>query len=229
MNTPKSSSLPCSPQRYTATRWVTLMILGLMLPFSSWAGGIRGVLKDDQGHPIRRGQVCLLSEASATKWQCIKSRHSARNGKYVFSNLGKGVFYVSVRTIESMGPDHEWLPNLRQVVLEKSSSVAKAVDFGWVNQSSNQSFKFNNFTNGQELSSADFPELAQFNPQQEDVYLKLYVSTPDEESKEEVLFLGRVDNLENFRISPSLLRSQQVLTYEIFSASHTISGTLNIH
>ena len=229
MNTPQSSNLPNPPQRSTATRWVTLMILGLMLPLSSWAGGIRGILKDDQGHPIRRGEICLLSEASSAKWQCIKSRHSGRNGKYVFSNLAKGVYYVSVKTIDAMGPDHEWLPNLRQVVLEKSSSVAKAVDFGWISQGSNQSFKFSNFKNGQELSAADFPELAQFNPQQEEVFLKLYVSTPDEEIKEEVLFLGRVNNLENFRINPSLLRSQQVLTYEIFSASHTISGTLNIH
>lgn len=229
MNTPKPSNLANTHEGSTATRWVTLMILGLMLPLSSWAGGIRGVLKDDQGHPIRRGEVCLLSEASAAKWECIKSRHSARNGKYVFSNLGKGVYYVSVRTIETMGPGHEWLPNLRQVVLEKSSSIAKAVDFGWISQGSNLSFKFNNFKNDQPLTAADFPEFVQFDTNREEVFLKLYVSTPDEESKEEVLFLGQVNSLEDFKISPSLLRSQQVLTYEIFSASHTISGTLNLH
>jgi len=227
MNTLASNS--SHNQRRSGTTWLaSLVMLALMLPLSAWAGGIRGILKDDQGHPIRRGEVCLLSEASSAKWQCIKSRHSARNGKYVFSNLAKGVYYVSVRTIDSMGPDHEWLPNLRQVVLEKSSSIAKAVDFGWISQGSNQSFKFNNFKNDQPLTAADFPELAQFDPNREEVFLKLYVATPDEESKEQILFLGRMDNVDAFKVNPSLLRSQQMLTYEIFSASHTISGTLNL-
>jgi hypothetical protein len=210
------------------TYWITRfsLALALLIPMAVSAGSIRGVLKDDQGHPIRNAEVCLLSAASAAKWQCIKSRHSASKGKYAFANLKKGIYYVSVRRIDTMGPSYAWLPALQQVVLKKSTSVAKAVDFGWISQGASQGFKFNNFKNDRRLTAADFPELAQFDTAHARVALKVYIPAPNETTEEQVLFLGRIVHPEHLAISLSIPNTETRLVYEIFTPSQTAAGTL---
>lgn len=214
----------CIPY-WIAALWLTLF---LSLPVSAWAGGIRGVLKDEQGHPIRRGALCLMSEASVATWQCIKSGYSARNGKYAFANLRKGTYYVLVRRIDASGPNYAWLPSLQLVILKKNSSIIKYVDFNWLSQGAEQGFKFNNFRYDQPLTAANFPELAEFDTVKETVILKLYIPTVNPEVDEQNLFLGQVGNPEALSINPSVPNTVTTLNYEIFSPSRTVSGTLTL-
>jgi hypothetical protein len=206
-----------------------LLTLALALPITSWAGGIRGVLKTDQGRPIGKAKVCLLTEASAADgWKCIKTRPSAKNGKYVFSNLRKGSYYVAVGKIDTMGPSYAWLPAVQKVEIKKQTSIVKAVDFGWINQANSAGFKYNNFRNDRPLVAADFPELAEFDTAQDAVALKIYLPDPESGTGEQVLFLGKVENRDALAINLSIPTTVNTLVYEIFSPNHTVSGTLNL-
>ena len=202
--------------------------IALCLPTIGWAGSIRGVLKDDRGRPIRRAEVCLLSEASAAQWQCIKTRQSSRRGKYAFPMLKKGLYYVSVRRIESYGPEYAWLPTLRQVNLEKKNRNVKSVDFGWISQGASQGFKFTNFKNNELLTAANFPELTQFDTSHETVILKVYIPNQSPDEGEQLVFLGQVENPAALSINPSMPNTVNTLGYEIFSPSQSASGTLTL-
>lgn len=90
-----------SPAGSLAAKRGTSLLLALALawPLSSWAGGIRGILKTDQGRPIGKAKVCLLTEASAADgWKCIKKSTSAKNGKYV---LVVQIFFCKFRETSS--------------------------------------------------------------------------------------------------------------------------------
>lgn len=182
------------------------------------AGEIKGKITDEQGAGLPGVRVCL-SVADAAPEECSKTRLTNKKGNYSFNGMNAGGPYtLKVLTEASLTarktdpyPNYAWEPVSHEVELASRKERAGGMDF-------KGTFSFSNFQAELQLSSADFPELANYDLANDYVFLKVY-TTDSSGSEQNLIFLGQITDINKLLIEASVPLSATVLNYEVYSAN----------
>lgn len=211
------------------TKQLLFIVVLIFLSPHTYGGEIRGRITDGEGAPLFKVDVCLSYLILPS--ECIKKRSTNQNGLYSFKgiNVNKAIDsrgrYI-IRVIESLTVtsrqndlyrNYVWTPETTEVELQSKSGSVKNVDF-------TGRFNFSNFQKVLRLTSTDFPELVNFDVDQDYVFLKLY--TIDRSDGQNLIYIGQVTSMENLVLEVSMPLSATELHYEIFSSTNSVSNTI---
>jgi hypothetical protein len=182
------------------------------------AGEIQGQVTDEKGAGLAGVRICLALQEAAPG-ECSKTQFTKKRGSYSFNGIDADVSYiVKVLTGASLTarksdpyPQYAWEPVGHEIALASRKERVGGIDF-------KGSFSFSNFQSGFQLSGADFPELANYDLENDYVYLKVYTADPDN-SEQNLIFLGRVTDISKLLIEVSVPLSATELIYEVYSAA----------
>ncbi len=203
---------------------ILLFIVALtILSTQSFGGEIKGRVADGQGTPLPKVEVCLSH--SSNPMSCLKTKMTNHKGNYAFKGIkNPGHYIIQVKEILSVTKhqhdqysNYVWAPEFVNFELKSKSDSVDNVDF-------TGSFNFSNFQKVLRLTSVDFPELIQFNLDQDYVFLKLY--TIDKSGEQNLIYIGQVITLDSLVFEVSVPLSSTELHYELFSSTDSVSNTI---
>lgn len=186
---------------------------------------IAGSATDVDGEPLSKVSICLTEAGSNDK--CDKVRWTDRNGEYAFKGLKSGIDYIVMVNGDSsvanrkfeQHANYAWQPRKHTVTINAKNE--KYTVEGFVGK-----FNFSNFQRIVSLTGADFPELSSLDLVGSYVGLKVFISSGNVDEPPETIFLGRVKDADNLKISASVPLASSVIEYEIFSANLALSGSI---
>ena len=203
-----------------------LAIVLIVTSIQTLGGEIKGRITNEGGLPLAKALVCLAEEGSPKA--CVKTGSTNKNGIYAFKGLKKNVLYtVAINKSSSVSgrkqdlyPNYIWTPSSTEVVLKSKSETVDHQDIVGT-------FNFSNFQQVLRLTSADFPELGNFDVLQDYVYLKLYL-IDNNNGEQKLVFLGQVASTESLAIDVSVPLVTTELHYEIFSSTYAVENTISL-
>lgn len=191
------------------------------------AASIEGVVTDPAETPLYKVAVCLKSIDTGD--DCAKVRFTDQKGQYRFNGLKPDMSYsveifadtsAAARKFEQYRT-YVWEPRQRAAgVAGKNESVELQPFVG--------KFNFSNFQRVITLTGADFPELSGIDLQADYVALKVFLPSLREGEPPETIFLGRVTDAGQLVISASLPLAAREISYEIYSASLSFTGSIPV-
>lgn len=194
--------------------FVLLTLLSL-LSATAQAGTISGTVVDVDNVGLDKVKVCLAETVQPSV--CVKTSQSNRHGNYKFNGIKAGDYVVAVRSDRSASgrkadlyKSYVWGPVNQTVSLPDNKSDA-ALD------PITGRFNFSSFQRSLLLTSADFPELAQFDPYNETVFIKIYYQPVQLGEELQTVYLGRVGNPARLAVEASIPLATTELLYEIYS------------
>lgn len=191
------------------------------------AATIDGVVTDDRGEPLERVPVCLSLASSPES--CEKLRWTGRRGDYSFNGVKAGDDYrvrihadrsAAARRAEAY-KTYVWAPSEQAVAIDSRSAQATVETFVG-------KFNFSNFQRILSLTAADFPELSSLDLAGEYVALKVFIPANHPQDPPQTIYLGRVSSIDSLRIEASLPLAVDAISYEIYSATQSLSGTISL-
>jgi len=189
------------------------------------SASIEGLVVDSSGQPLSKVAVCLADPDEAGR--CLKIRSTGKSGKYSFTGLKAGNQYTVLvngdRTAASRKfqsySTYVWKPLQQRVDISARNTRATLDDF-------TGKFNFSNFQRVVNLTAADFPELASIDLEGSYVALKVFIPSKVEDEPPQTIYLGQVTSTANVQIAASVPLAEQVIEYEIFSATLSINGSI---
>ncbi|MDA9981354.1 carboxypeptidase-like regulatory domain-containing protein [Gammaproteobacteria bacterium] len=189
-------------------------------------GEIKGRITDEGGIPLAKVLVCLAAEDSQKA--CVKTGSTNKNGVYAFKGLKKNVLHTVMinKSLSVTGrkqdlyPNYIWTPSSTEVILKSKSEIVYHQDIVGT-------FNFSNFQQLLRLTSADFPELENFDVLQDYVYLKVFL-IDNNNGEQKLVFLGQVTSAESLAIDISVPMVTTELHYEIFSSTYAVANTISL-
>lgn len=193
----------------------------------AWAGDIQGTVKDENNDPLEKVLVCL--HLNQDRSSCYKTRATNKNGNYAFKGLKTNQKYtVTISSGTSLAarksnpyPNKVWLPAELHIDLTSQNKSVGDQNFQGI-------FNFSNFQQELQLTSAEFPQLADYDTSNDWVFLKLY--SLDQNANENLIFLGQVTNAQTLQIDVSVPQAATELYYEIYSLDRPerVQGTISL-
>lgn len=210
---------------FRTSLFLSFLIIGSMAT-TVFGGQISGWVGDEQGNPLKGVLLCLTHENSGS--DCLRVRATKRDGTYIFKPLKEvGNYTVKVvksRTVKArraeLYPNYVWYPQRAEVTVKRPSDIVANANF-------TGSFNFSNFHGSLTLTAEDFPELADFDLQNEYVFLKVYTVDSDT-LEQDLIFLGQITDPAKILIEASVPLSVVELHYEVFSPTTSVKGTISI-
>jgi hypothetical protein len=190
----------------------------IVLPSSALlAGEIRGQVTYKQD--VLPGVRVCLARSDAAPGECSKTQFTNKKGTYSFNGIDAGVPYiVKVLTDASLAarkadpyPEYGWEPANYEVQLVSRKDKISGIDF-------TGAFNFSNFQAELQLGGSDFPELTNYDLENDYVFLKVY-TVDSSNTEQKLIFLGQVTDISKLLIEASLPLSATQLVYELYSAT----------
>ena len=150
-----------------------------------------------------------------------------KKGNYSFAGLKPGSDYMVVingdrsaanRKNESYG-NYVWEPAAQAAAINSMKDKVAVEDFVG-------KFNFSNFQRIVTLGATDFPELASIDLDGSYTALKVFIPSSQEGVPPETIFLGQVQSAARLEIEASVPLSVTTISYELYSAVMSISGSI---
>jgi len=198
-------------------------LAGLLLTATAGlATEISGIVADEQGQALPGMSVRILHSPSEV---CLGLAITDRDGRYSFDSTRRRPLLAGVEyTVEVIGDGAASLvftPAQASVTIPVSQVADGDVNF-------TGAFDFSNFKQLLHLTGEDFPELVEFDLDDDYVFLKVYTVNSTNRSEQNLIFLGRVVSLDAVLVEVSIERTTTSLWYEIFGALHSADGMIDV-
>jgi len=208
-------------------RTLTLLAASCLVLCAQLASGasIEGRATNVAGEPLYKVSICLAE--AGTAGTCEKVRWTDKKGNYSFAGLKPGSDYTIVingdrsaanRKNESYS-NYVWEPQAHTAAISSMSEKVSVEDFVG-------KFNFSNFQRIVTLGATDFPELATIDLEGTYTALKVFIPSSQEGVPPETIFLGQVQSAARLEIEASVPLSVTTISYELYSAVMSISGSI---
>lgn len=203
------------------------LLLGVLMGGQGFAASLKGTVINESGEPLGKVPVCLqLVDADRT---CSKVGSTDRRGNYHFNGLKAGLEY-RVTIFQDDSAAGRRLERYRTYIWEPLEQTATLLSKNQTLrlQSFSGKFNFSNFQRELSLSSTDFPELSSIDLSANYVVLKVYTPANEPLAAPETIFLGQVASVDSLQIAVSVPLMTRALAYQIYSATLSIDGSIQL-
>jgi len=221
---PRQQALPGPFNPRNGLAGLTALCLSLCAQLATGAS-IEGRATNVDGEPLYKVAVCLTQ--TGTTGKCDKVGWTDKKGNYSFAGLKSGSDYMVVingdrsaanRKNESYG-NYVWEPAAQAAAINAMKDKVAVEDFVG-------KFNFSNFQRIVTLDATDFPELASIDLDGSYTALKVFIPSSQEGVPPETIFLGQVQSGARLEIEASVPLSVTTISYELYSAVMSISGSI---